>query len=94
VISLYRLGGAVPSTYLRSGALEYGYALTVHQAQGLTTTRLYRSTVDLPPISPYRRNIRGRTVTAFKQVQRVVMSGPARPAVPSGSAILVYRSSA
>jgi hypothetical protein len=31
----------VPSTYLRGGALEYGYALTVHQAQGLTTNRTF-----------------------------------------------------
>ena len=31
----------VPSTYLRSGAIEYGYALTVHQAQGLTTNRTF-----------------------------------------------------
>lgn len=31
----------VPSTYLRSGALEHGYALTVHQAQGLTTEQSF-----------------------------------------------------
>jgi ATP-dependent exoDNAse (exonuclease V) alpha subunit len=31
----------VPSTYVRSGAIEYGYALTVHQAQGLTTNRTF-----------------------------------------------------
>jgi hypothetical protein len=31
----------VPSNYLRSGAIEYGYALTVHQAQGLTTNRTF-----------------------------------------------------
>jgi ATP-dependent exoDNAse (exonuclease V) alpha subunit len=29
------------STYLCSGAVEYGYALTVHQAQGLTTNRTF-----------------------------------------------------
>jgi len=31
----------VPASYLRSGALDYGYALTVHQAQGLTTDRTF-----------------------------------------------------
>jgi ATP-dependent exoDNAse (exonuclease V) alpha subunit len=31
----------VPPTYLRGGAIEYGYALTVHQAQGLTTDRTF-----------------------------------------------------